>query len=70
MTELKLPLTNVQLELLKLFSTDLPEEDLKELKLMLAQFFAGRSIKLADKIWDEKGLSNEDMDDWLNAEDQ
>ncbi len=70
MTELKLPLSNVQLELLKLFATDLSEEDLQELKLMIARFFAERSIKMADQIWEEKGLTDEDMDKWLNAEDQ
>lgn len=36
MTELKLPLSNVQLELLKLFATDLSEEELQELKMMIA----------------------------------
>lgn len=70
MTELKLPLSNVQLELLKLFATDLSEEDLQELKLMIARFFAERSIKMADQIWEERGLTDEDMDKWLNAEDQ
>jgi len=70
MTELKLPLSNVQLELLKLFATDLSEEDLQELKLMIARFFAERSIRMADQVWEEKGLTDEDMDKWLNAEDQ
>lgn len=66
MTELSLPLSNVQIELLKLYSTNLSEEDLKELKILLAQFFAEKSIRLANKIWDEKGLTDEDMDEWLN----
>lgn len=66
MTELSLPLSNVQLELLKLYSTDLSEDDLKELKSLLARFYAEKSIKLANQIWDEKGLTNEDMDRLLN----
>lgn len=70
MTELKLPLSNVQIELLKLFATDLSEEDLTDLKLVIARFFAQRSIKMADQIWEEKDYTDEDMDKLLNAEDQ
>jgi hypothetical protein len=66
MTRLSLPLSNVQIELLKLYSTDLSEDELRDLKLLLAHFFAEKSIALANKIWDEKGLTDEDMDRWLN----
>lgn len=59
-------MSNVQLELLKLYSTDLSEEDLKELRLILAKFYASKSIELANQVWDEKALTNEDMDKWLN----
>jgi hypothetical protein len=65
-TGLSLPLSNVQIELLKLYSTNLSEEDLNELKLLLTRFFAEKSIQLANKVWDEKGLTDEDMDQWLN----
>ena len=51
---------------LKLYSTDLSQEDLKELRLNLAQFYAAKSIMLANQVWDKKGLTNEDMDKWLN----
>jgi hypothetical protein len=60
------PLSNVQLELLKLYSTNLSQQDLVELKRLLANYFAQKAIKEADKIWDEKGFSNEDMKKWLN----
>ncbi len=62
------PLSNLQLELLKLYSTNLEERDLLEIKRLLAHYFAQRAIRGADKIWEEKGLSNEDMDKWLNEE--
>ena len=61
-----LPLTNVQLELLKLYATNLSEEDINELRDTLANFYAKKSIRLANQIWDEKGLTNEDMDAWLD----
>jgi hypothetical protein len=66
MSVLNYPLSNVQMELLKLFSTNLSDNELMELKDMLARFYADKAIARADRIWDEKGLSNEDMEKWLN----
>ncbi|MEM6842776.1 MAG: hypothetical protein AAF944_17830 [Bacteroidota bacterium] len=68
MKSLSVPLSNVQVELLKLYATDLSENDLNELRDTLAQFYANKSIELADRVWDEKGLTNEDMDQWLNED--
>lgn len=61
-------LTNLQLELLKLYATDLEESDLLSLKKLLADFFAGRAVQNADQIWDNKKYTNNDMDAWLNDE--
>ncbi len=66
MSTLKYPLNNAQVELMKLFGTALSNNDLKDLKQLLATFFADKAIKGADKLWDEKGLTNDDMDQWLN----
>ena len=66
MSELKYPLNNAQVELMKLFGTNLSNNDLKDLKNLLSQFFANKAIQAADKIWVEKGLTNDDMDNWLN----
>lgn len=66
MTKLSLPLSNVQLELLKLYATDLSEEELLELKRLLARFFAEKAMRQADEIWEKRGLTDEDMDRWLN----
>ena len=60
--------TNVQLELLQLYTTDLSEKDITELRAVLADFYAEKSIQLANQVWDEKGLGNEDMNAWLNGE--
>jgi hypothetical protein len=59
-------LSNVQQEILKLYATELAENELNELKIQLAKFFAKKVIQAADKIWDEKCYSVEDMDKWLN----
>ena len=60
------PLSNIQIELLKLFSTNLSDGELKELKGVLAEFYARKSIQWANQIWIEKGLTSKNMDDWLN----
>jgi len=35
---------------------------LLDLKQLLAKFYAEKSIKAADKVWDEKGYTADDMD--------
>ena len=72
MNQLTLPLSNVQTELLRLYATNLPESDLIDLKKILATFYAERSIKRANQIWDERdctqpGLTNDDMLQWLDG---
>ena len=42
------------------------EKDLIELKNILAKHFADKAIKEAYKIWNEKGLNNNKMDEWLS----
>lgn len=64
------PLSNVQLELLKLYSTNLSEKDILELKDILARFYAEKSIELADNVWQQKGYRTEDMNSILNDDDQ
>lgn len=59
-------LSNLQIELLKLYSTNLSQDNLLELKRILARYFAQKAINEADKIWEEKGLSNLDMKKWLD----
>jgi hypothetical protein len=58
------------LEILKLFSTNLSENELQELKNELAQFYAQKAIASANQVWQEKGLSNEIMEKWLNEDEQ
>ncbi len=60
------PLTNLQMEILELYSTELLVEELNELKFIIANFFAKKAIFEADRIWDEKNLSHQDMEKWLN----
>ncbi len=66
-TVLKQPFTNVQLELLKTFSHQLPESDLIDLKNTLALFFAKRLINQADTVWKEKNWNNKLVDEMLHT---
>jgi len=59
-------LSNVQMELIKLYSTDLEYDDLMELKNILANHFAQKAINEADNIWNQKEMSADTMEDWLN----
>lgn len=67
MSTLQQPLSNVQLELLKAFSYELKDEDLKELRKLLAHFFAQKAIHSANLVWDEKGWTDEDVDRLLKT---
>ncbi len=66
MNELKFPLSNAQVELMKLYGTNLSNSDLEELKSLLARFYANKAIVQSNEIWDEKGLTDRDMESWLN----
>jgi hypothetical protein len=44
----------------------LSEDVLNKILEKRADFYADKAISKADKIWDKKGLSNEDMEKWLN----
>ena len=66
-TLLKQPFTNVQLELLKTFSHQLPESDLIDLKKTVAPFFAEKLIVQADKTWEDKKWNNQTVDEMLQT---
>lgn len=57
-------LTNVQIELLKLFQYDLPEKQLAEIKNMLAKYFAQSATREMDKLWEENNWDAETMKQW------
>lgn len=60
------PLSNIQLELLKLYSQDIEEKDLLAIKKLLAKYFAEKASDEMDKLWDKNSWSDETMDKWLN----
>ncbi len=61
-------LSNLQQELIKLYSVDIKEEDLLHIKKYLASYFAGKAMDEADAIWKQKGYTNDTMNQWLNED--
>ncbi len=59
-------LTNVQLELLKLFQYNLPDNQLKEIKQLLSSYFAKVSSDEMEKLWNEKNWDDNTIEDWKN----
>ncbi|MDB4925076.1 hypothetical protein [Mucilaginibacter sp.] len=59
-------LTNVQIELLKLFQYNLPEKQLAEIKNILAKYFANTATAEMDKLWKENNWNNDLMKEWTN----
>lgn len=62
------PLTNLQLELLKLYSMELSEGQLKDVRRLLANYFAKQASDEMDRLWDEHGWNEETMETWLAEE--
>lgn len=67
MEVIKQPLSNVQLEILKAFSHNLTEEELIDFRQTIAQYFANKAIRTANKVWEEKGWTDEDVETMLNS---
>lgn len=59
-------LSNLQVEILKLYSNGIAEKNLREVKSMLANYFAEKASDAMDEIWEEKKLTAQDMIDWTN----
>ncbi|MCE2822929.1 MAG: hypothetical protein LW693_10960 [Saprospiraceae bacterium] len=51
-----------QLEILKLFSRDLDDNDLIEIKRLIVRYLANKVTKLADEVWEKNDWTDEDME--------
>ncbi len=57
-------LTNLQIELIKLFEYQVEDRQLLEIKDLLARYFADEATKAMDNLWQEKGWTNDTMREW------
>jgi hypothetical protein len=60
------PLSNIQVELLHLYSTGISDNHLLELKNVISQFLFDKARDRADEIWTKKNYSQETVQQWLN----
>lgn len=60
------PLSNIQAELLKLFSAEIPENHLLELKKVIAKFLLDKARDKADAVWNDKGYTDEKLQQILD----
>ena len=59
-------LTNLQLQLLKIFSYKLTNNQLLEIRDILSKYFADKATKEIDGLWERNNWSNDTMDKWSN----
>lgn len=57
-------LSNIQKELLKLYSANISEEELFEVKRMLSEYFAKKATDALDRYLDEHGIDEEELIRW------
>lgn len=62
------PLTNLQMELLKLFSRQLPDKDLIAIRDLIAEYLLERTFELADADWERIGYTPEDFQKKIHGE--
>jgi hypothetical protein len=55
-----------QLEIMKLFESHKTEEDLKKLKKALIKYLYERAADAADKAFDERGYTEDTIEQWKN----
>ncbi|MBB3836199.1 hypothetical protein FHS57_000181 [Runella defluvii] len=58
-------LSNIQLELLRVYSRHVSDEDMVAIQKMLATYFSEKAIHLADEVWDKNGWKAEDTGAFL-----
>ena len=57
-------LTNLQLELLRVFSFELSEEQLLEIRALLADYFANKVSADMDALFEENQWGEEKIEEW------
>ncbi len=60
----------IQLELLKVYSFHPSEEELLQVKDLLARFFAGRFVEKVEAAAQQQAISDDTLDKWLNEDEQ
>lgn len=65
MQAIQTPFTNAQLEIIQLFSSNLNDTDLSDLKRLLIAYKAERLARKINQLWEDKKWSQDTMDSFL-----
>ena len=64
--EIRSPFTNLQMEMIQLFSKEIPEPQLLEIRTMIAKYLLEKARDTADAAWDRKGYTQTTIEQLLN----
>lgn len=64
--EQKRPLSNLQLELLRLYSTDVSDSQLLEIKSLLADYFSQQIDEDMTALWNKNEWDEKTIESWKN----
>ena len=70
MNNINLPLNKTQVEILKLFTQPMSEEELQDIKQLLVNHLSNKLSGKIEKISRQKGYTQKDFDNWLNELEQ
>jgi len=57
-------LTNLQQELLKIFSFEISDQQLNEVRTLLSSYFAAKATQEMDRLWEENNWTDETINEW------
>lgn len=63
-------LTNLQVELLQTFAYPLPDEQLAEIRQLLAQYFLDKTDTEMDKLWQGNNWDENTIETWAKEHDR
>lgn len=63
-------LTNLQVELLQTFAYSLPDEQLAEIRQLLAQYFLDKADAEMDKLWQANKWDENTIEMWAKGHDR
>lgn len=64
------PLSNLQLELLKLYTLNVSEQQLYDIKCLIGNYFAEQATQAMDDFWEKNSLTIADIEEWANQHDR
>jgi len=64
--QLHQPLSNLQIELFKLYAFNISEQQLCDIKLLIGNYFAEQATKSMDDFLEESKLTEQDMEKWAH----